>query len=71
MAKPKRCDFYWADFDRCDLVDGHEGGHAVGGPRCGSLNPQGIPCDEVWHHSYAHRAHLSWPAEVSDGVSQS
>lgn len=61
----ERCGYFWPDSDRCGLVEGHEGDHAVFGPKCGALSPEGVPCDQQWHHSFDHRTTLRWPRQAA------
>lgn len=64
--RPKQCDYWWADGDCCGLAKGHEGNHAVFGPKCGAVGPSGVTCTQERHHRYNHRVTVEWENDHSE-----
>lgn len=71
VLRAQRCDFFWADFDRCEQEAGHGDDHGTTAPVCGAPMPgTDVTCDaSVWHIGN-HRATLRWQRESSECVEE-
>jgi hypothetical protein len=58
---PEQCDYYWADFDRCQKIKNHEGAHSMTAPQCGEImSGTEYACDDSMWHSGFHKVTLRW-----------